>query len=401
MIKRIPVTKLTVGMYVSDLNNDWIPHNNVRKKGVIRSEAVIEKIQSLGVAEIYIDTSRGRDTNEGIPQPEIDADMDKRLDKASQLRPTSRPIIPLADEMLVASKIHDQAKSLVNTVMGDVKIGRAFDVSAVDNLADNMLQSILRNHNALTCLGRIRDKDSYLMEHSVNLSVLMSAFSKSINLSESVMKQAIVGALLHDIGKILVPDSVLHKPGKLTEQEFGIMKMHATFGRDILKVSEGVSELSILIASQHHEKMDGSGYPEGLKGDEISTYGRMVAIVDVYDAITADRCYHRGMTPTQGIKKLLEWSDHHLDRSLVNQFIRCIGIYPVGSLVLLESGRLGAVIQCNEADQRLPVVRIMYHTKFRSAIKVEVLDLSQPKVQDRIVKAVDPRDYNIDISKFM
>lgn len=401
MIKRIPVTMLEVGMYVSDLNKDWIPHNNIRKQGIIRTEAVIEKIAGLGVKEIYIDTARGKDAREGIPQPEIDEAMDKRLNAAGEMKPAARPIIPLADEMRVAEKIHNQAKSLVSTVMDNVKVGRAFDVSSVDDLAGNMLQSILRNHNALTCLGRIRDKDSYLMEHSVNLSVLMSVFSKSIDLSNRVMHQAIVGALLHDIGKILVPDSVLHKPGKLTEQEFSIMKMHVNFGKDILQISEGVSDLSVLIASQHHERVDGSGYPEGLKGDEISTYGRMVAIVDVYDAITADRCYHQGMTPTQGIRKLLEWSDHHLDRSLVNQFIRCIGIYPVGSLVLLESGRLGAVIQANEADQRLPILRIMYHTKFRSHIKVEVLDLSNAKVQDRIVKAVDPKDYGIDIQKFM
>ncbi len=127
----------------------------------------------------------------------------------------------------------------------------------------------------------------------------------------------------------------------------------------------------------------------------------MTAIVDVYDAITSDRCYHKGMTPTQGIAKLLEWSDFHLDRALVNQFICCIGVYPVGSLVLLESGRLGVVIEANESEQRLPVVRVMYHTKFRAPIKLEVIDLSRPKVQDRIAKAVDPADYKIDIKKFL
>jgi len=159
--------------------------------------------------------------------------------------------------------------------------------------------------------------------------------------------------------------------------------------------------LTVITAAQHHERLDGTGYPEGLKGDEISEYGRMVAISDVYDAITADRVYHKGMTPTQGLKKLLEWSGTHLDPGLVKQFIRCLGLYPVGSLVLLESGRLGVVVEANESDQRLPTVRIMYHTKFRMPIPLETLDLAKPGTQDRILRAVDPETYKIDVRKFL
>jgi HD-GYP domain-containing protein (c-di-GMP phosphodiesterase class II) len=179
------------------------------------------------------------------------------------------------------------------------------------------------------------------------------------------------------------------------------MKTHVVHSADILKTTEGISDLTILVAAQHHEKMDGSGYPKGLKGEEISPYGRMVAITDVYDAITADRVYHKGMTPTAAIKKLLEWSGAHLDRSLVEHFIRTVGIFPVGSLVLLESGRLGVVIEANESDQRLPTIRVMYHTKFRNFIKTMVIDLSKPSVQDRIVKAVDPDAYKISVKDFL
>ncbi|WP_421843307.1 HD-GYP domain-containing protein [Marinobacter algicola] len=147
--------------------------------------------------------------------------------------------------------------------------------------------------------------------------------------------------------------------------------------------------------------LDGSGYPEGLKGEEISVYGRMVAITDVYDAITSDRVYHKGMTPTQGLKKLLEWSGSHLDPALVKEFIRCVGLYPIGSLVLLESGRLGVVIETNDEDQRLPVLRVMYNTRFRTPITVDTLDLAKPGTQDRILRSVDPEDYKIDVRKFL
>ncbi|WP_246123453.1 HD-GYP domain-containing protein [Marinobacter maritimus] len=193
----------------------------------------------------------------------------------------------------------------------------------------------------------------------------------------------------------------MHKPGRLSPEEYEVMKLHARHSHDILSATEGIGELTVITAAQHHERMDGTGYPEGLKGEEISVYGRMVAITDVYDAITADRVYHRAMTPTQGLKKLLEWSGNHLDPALVKQFIRCIGLYPVGSLVLLDSGRLGVVIEINEVDQRLPVVRVMYHTKFRMPITVATIDLSKAGNQDCILRAVDPDEYKIDVRKFL
>lgn len=292
-------------------------------------------------------------------------------------------------------------QGLVGSFLNHVKIGSALDVAPIHRLADELQQSVLRNPNALSCLGRIREKDNYLLEHSVNLSVLMSLFGNHRKLPADVLHQTVVGALLHDLGKILTPDDILHKPGRLTPEEFEVMKLHARHSRDILAATDGIGEITVITAAQHHEKLDGSGYPEGLKGEEISEYGRMVAITDVYDAITADRVYHKGMTPTQGLKKLLEWSGDHLDPVLVKEFIRCVGLYPVGSLVLLESGRLAVVIESNEQDQRLPVVRIMYHTRFRMPVPVETLDLSRPGCHDRIIRAVDPDDYRIDIRKFM
>ncbi len=401
MIKRIPIDDLKVGMYISDLNAEWIPHSNFKKKGRIKNDDVIEKIKNLGVKDVYIDTILGLDAKHAPSQQEVDAANQAKLEEASSLPPIGKPKFSMAEEIISAKKLHDQAINLVNTVLEDVKLGRAIEVKKFEMVADGMIDSIFRNQNALSCLGVIRDKDRYLMEHSVNLGVLMSVFGKSMELDRSIMVQAAVGALLHDIGKILVPDEILHKPGKLTPNEFEIMKSHVSQGRDILSAIDGFPQLSIMVVAQHHERLDGSGYPIGLKGDEISFFGRMAAVVDVYDAITADRCYHQGVTPTSAIKKLLEWTEHHLDTTLVHHFIRCIGIYPVGSLVLMESGKLGVVIEACETDQRLPTVRIMYHTKFRTYIKVEVLDLAKPNVQDRIVKAIDPRQYGIKVADFI
>ena len=401
MIKRIPVSALKVGMYITDLNNDWIPHNQTRKKGVIRREETIEKIRRMGVKHVYIDVGKGLDSQDSEPAGEVDQRNEAALEEAGALSPALQAKVDFADEIVKAQQVHTLAQGLVSNFMHDMKMGAAIEVAPIHQLADELQHSVLRNANALSCLGRIREKDNYLLEHSVNLSVLMSLFGSHRELPKDALHQTIVGALLHDIGKILTPDEILHKPGKLTPEEFEVMKLHARYSRDILASTEGIGDIALLTAAQHHERLDGSGYPEGLKGDEITEYGRMVAITDVYDAITADRVYHKGMTPVQGLKKLLEWSGDHLDPLLVKEFIRCIGLYPIGSLVLLESGRLGVVVETNEQDQRLPVVRVMYHSRFRLPITVETLDLARPGNQDRIVKAVDPADYKLDIRKFL
>ncbi len=401
MIKRIPVNALKIGMYIADLNNEWIPHSNNKRQGIIRNDAVIEKIGKLGVHYVYIDSNKGLDSSEGEPAEEVDRRQEQALQVAGEDTPIAHYQRSLEEEMSAARGVHEEAQSLVGNLMQNVKLGRAIDLSPVNELAHHLRGSVFRNQNALSCLGRIREKDNYLLEHSVNLSVLMSIFGKAMGHPPDVLHQTVLGALLHDIGKILTPDDILSKPGRLTPEEFEIMKNHARHSRDLLADIEGIGELTVLTAAQHHERMDGTGYPEGLAGDAISIHGRMVAIADVYDAITSNRVYHQGVTPTQGLKKLLEWSGDHLDPELVRQFIRCIGIYPIGSLVLLESGRLGVVIEVNEADQRLPVVRVMYHTRFNMPILVETINLAHPGAQDRIQKAVDPIAYGIDVRKFL
>ena len=401
MIKRIPVESLRVGMYITDLNNDWIPHNHDKRRGFVKREETIERVRRIGVSHLYIDTARGLDSEDAVPAQEVDRHNEASLQQAAESAPADSKYVPLEKEMQRATEVHSQAQSLVDNLMQDVKLGHAIDVTPIQSLASNLKTSVFSNPNALSALGRIRQKDNYLLEHSVNLSVLMSVFGKGLELPGEVLEEIIVGALLHDIGKILTPDEILHKPGKLTAREFAVMKEHVAHSRDILMNSENVGELTLLTAAQHHERLDGTGYPDGLSGEQISRYGRMAAIADVYDAITADRVYHKGITPTQGLKKLLEWSGDHLDHALVHEFIRCLGIYPIGSVVLLESGRLGIVIETNPEDQRLPVVRLFFNARLRQHITLERLDLSRPGNQDRILNSVDPAAYGIDVTRVM
>jgi putative nucleotidyltransferase with HDIG domain len=401
MIKRISIDKLRREMYVSDLNCDWIPHHTLQKEGRIPSDAIIDQIKRLGIKEVYIDTERGLDEEDAITQQEVDQQVQDRLNKAGAQNMAHAGSVTVEEELFRATKLQSKAKSIMTGVLNDVKFGKPLETESFDDLADGMIDSVMRNHNALACLGRIRAKDNYLMEHSINLAVLMGIFAKSMKIDRETMHQAMVGALLHDIGKIMVPDSILHKPGKLDSNEFARMKQHVVFSRDLLKKTPGIHPLTVDVAAQHHERIDGSGYPEGLMGCDICREGKMVAITDVYDAITADRCYHKGLAPTVALKKLLEWSGTHLEEKLVHTFIRSMGIYPVGSLVMMESGRLAVVIEASEKNQTRPVVKVIYHSRLKQYIPAEIIDLSKPVSQDNIKSSVDATMWRIKISDFL
>ena len=401
MIKRISIDKLRPKMYVSDLNCDWIPHHDMQKEGRIPNQKIIDELKRRGIKEVYIDTNRGIDEEEAYTQQEVEQQNQAKLDTASLLDMATAGTVSVEDELLRANKIHSQAKNIMSDVLSNVKFGKPLETEQFDDLADGMIDSVVRNHNALACLGRIRKKDNYLMEHSINLAVLMGIFAKAMKIDRDTMHQAMVGALLHDIGKIMIPDVILHKPGKLDDNEFARMKQHVIFSRELLKKTPGISPLTINVAAQHHERIDGSGYPEGLTGCQICREGKMVAITDVYDAITADRCYHKGLPPTAALKKLLEWSGTHLDELLAHKFIRSMGIYPVGSLVLLESGRLAVVIEASEKDQTRPIVKAIYHTRLNQYIPVEIIDLSRPSNQDGIKSSVSADKWRIKISDFL
>ncbi|MBL4869054.1 MAG: HD-GYP domain-containing protein [Pseudomonadales bacterium] len=388
-------------MFVSDLNCDGIPHGPKNKKGKIPSESMVAEIVKLGIKEVYIDTDLGLDVKEGEPLAEVEKERERRLEVASELTPTAKDTLSVHEELNRARKIHGEAKQLIDSALNSVKMGENIEVNSIGKLADDLVDSVFRNKDALSFLGRIRNKNSYLLEHSVNLSVLMSAFGRDAEFDRATLKEISIGALLHDIGKILTPDDILNKPKKLTNREFIQIQQHVINSRELLKNTPGISNIAILVAGQHHEKIDGSGYPDGLIGEQISIYGRMCAVVDVYDAITADRCYHHAIAPTAALKKMLEWTDHHLDKELVHQFIQCIGIYPVGSLVKLDSDKLAIVLQQSQKNQKEPIVRIIYNAKHKRYTDVRELDLSKSSVQDFVVGAEDPKKYGIDIKHFM
>ena len=398
MIRRISTSELQIGMFVHDLDAGWMEHPFWKSHFFVDDEEVIQRIASAGLRHVYIDTDRGKDTDAGLSMSEVDAALNATL-KESGAEPAAVKHVPASVEMDRARSLYRETTAVVRNLMAASRSGRQVDVAALDPVAERMVQSAFRNPHALSGISRIKTKDEYTFMHSVGVSALLVSFARELDLPEQQIHDIAIGGLVHDIGKSLVPQNVLNKPDKLTDEEFVKMKDHVTYSRKLLVDLPDISQTALDVALLHHERMDGTGYPVGKDGNTISLIGRMSAIVDVYDALTSVRVYKHAWEPTLAMKKLVEWSPNHFDAELVQRFVRCIGIYPVGSTVALESGRVGIVI--DQGDRLIaPIVRVVYNRKRGGYEKPTDIDLGKSQ-RDRVVEAVDPRKYGIDITLFV
>jgi len=403
MLKKVDASQLKIGMYIHDLSCDWMTHPFVRNRFKLTTEDEIRKILNAGIHDVVIDVSKGLDVQDAPTLAEAQAETERELVEIAS-KPVIVTRVSLGEEMNRAKQIRHQASTLVRNVMRDARLGKAVEVDEVQPVVQSITESILRNPGALIGLLRIKTKDDYTFLHSVSVCALLVAFCRSRGISEDITYQAGLGGLLHDTGKALVPDNVLNKPGPLTDEEFAVIKRHPKDGYDILLKSPEVGDIPLDITLHHHERRDGSGYPDKQAGDTISELAQMAAIVDVYDAITADRCYHKGMSAAAALRKIYEWSKFHFNPTYAQEFMRCVGIYPVGTMVMLESGRLGVVVEPHETNLLAPKVNVFFHTKKNVYIKPETVDLSRGLGfggGDKIVGHESAAKWNVDPMRFL
>ncbi|MRW86342.1 DUF3391 domain-containing protein [Pseudoduganella sp. FT26W] len=403
MLKKVDSSQLKVGMYIHDLSCDWMTHPFVRNRFLITSYDEIRKILNAGIHDVVIDSSKGLDVQDAPTVAEAQAATEREIVEIVAKAPVQTRV-SLGEEMQRAVQIRHQASTLVRSVMQDARLGKAIELDQVQPVVQNITESILRNPGALVGLLRIKTKDDYTFLHSVSVCTLLVAFCRSRNIPADITHQAGLGGLLHDTGKALVPDAILNKPGPLTDEEFAIIKKHPEDGYNILKQTPEIGPIPLDITLHHHERRDGSGYPSKQADDQISELAQMAAIVDVYDAITADRCYHKGMSAAAALRKIYEWSKFHFNPQYAQEFMRCVGIYPVGTMVLLESGRLGVVIEPHETNLLAPKVNVFFHTKKNVYIKPETIDLSRGLGfggGDKIVGHESPAKWNVDPMRFL
>jgi len=402
MIKKVNKADLKLGMFIHDLNCGWMDHSFLRNSFMLRKESDLEKIHQSGISDVYIDTVKGIDSSHAPTEQEVQAELTARMLDTPLPKPPPGTQTSHQEELGFAKEIQKEANKVIHSILGDVRLGRQIQVERVSPVVSQITDSILRNPGTLVSLGRIREGDTYTFQHSVSVCTLLVSFCRYLELSPEIIHQAGMGGMLHDIGKMRVPDHILNKPAKLTDAEFTIMKEHVVLGLETLRQTPGVSRTVMQVTGEHHERFEGSGYPYGIERQEISQLGRMAAIVDVYDAITSNRIYHKGMEPPAALTKLFEWSDHHFDPELVQHFIQAIGIYPVSSLVQLDSKRLAVVIEQGSQGLLFPKVRVVYDIARGQKIGPLDLDLSGPESGgDAILKNEDPERWGINPFEYL
>jgi len=263
---------------------------------------------------------------------------------------------------------------------------------------------VLRNRDALTSLGKLRCRDEYTYTHCVNVSVLAMAFGDYLGLPQGELMGLGQAGLLHDLGKARIAESILNKPGRLTDEEFEAIRKHPLEGYFLVKEHQlGVKLIRGML--EHHEKYDGRGYPRGLSGEQIHPYARIIALADVFDALTSQRAYKKAMTTNQAMTLMFGMRGKDFFPSLVDSFIKSLGIYPVGSMVRLNTGEIGFVTISNPEQPLFPTVKICFDASFRSRMTVEAdLSVAGPSnggSRITIAECLDPRDFKIDPLRYI
>lgn len=401
MLKRIAVKDIKLGMFICEFCGSWMEHPFWKTRFLLEDEKDLRAILASGIKELWIDVAQGLDANgdsSGKTEAEVERETEALLLGAENPSTTER--VSLDEEVQTAARLCNRAKEAVIEMFSDARMGKAIQIEKAHELVEEISSSVLRQPHALISLARLKTADEYTFLHSVAVCALMIALARQLNLDESGVRDAGLAGLLHDIGKIAIPLKVLNKPGKLTDEEFAIVKSHPEVGAKILIDSYQVPPMALDVCLHHHEKVDGTGYPYGLKGENISLFAKMGAVCDVYDAITSNRPYKKGWSPAESIRKMAEWSKGHFDESVFQAFVKTVGIYPTGSLVRLESGKLAVVIEQNESSLLMPKVKIFFSAKTKMPIIQEVLDLAKLQGKEKIIGRESPDDWgfkNLDV----
>lgn len=408
--RKLEVQQLKRGMYVRELDRPWRETPFLFQGFEIRSEDEIRELQRY-CRHVYVDTPEAHRkpiprtpaekavAEETIQHKKVERDLLIEVACHPLLKPAYHDQTNLEQEIDAAREIHRETQELVHTLLEDVRLGRNINSLAAKKAVEEMVESVIRNPDALTSFTQLKKKDEYTAQHSMRVCILALSFGRHLGLERHDLNLLGIGALLHDIGKMKIPSEILNKPGALSEYEYTLMKSHVPRGVEILEKSSGIPRPAIEVARCHHERYSGGGYSGGLKGDEIGLFGMIGGIVDCYDAISSDRVYHTGMSAHAALKKMYEWRNRDFHPGLVEQFIQCMGIYPIGSVVELNTGEVGVVVTMNRARRLKPRVALVLQPDYYPVPGATTVDLVEYKTRDgrpcEIDRVLDSGAYGI------
>lgn len=394
MIKKIPVKDLQLGMYIHELHGSWLSHPFWRTSFLLEDPADLAKIKNSGIVQISIDLSLSKHSLTGTQaQPESFSVDSPGNHEAPGLPDIKAAFDSFHNELKRARQLCSRSRSAVMKMFGEARMGNTVSIAEAREVVDEITESVSRHPLALITLARLKTSDNYTYMHSVAVCAMMVALAREMGMSEEQVRDAGYAGLLHDVGKMAIPEAILNKPGQLSDEEFQVIRAHPEKGEEILLRTGDIPQMAIEVCLHHHEKFDGSGYPHGLKNKDISIYARMGAICDVYDAITSNRPYKKGWGPAESLQRMAQWKGH-FDPALFQSFVKVVGIYPIGSLVRLKSQRLAVVIEQNEKTLLKPKVKIFFSLRSSMPLPQSIVDLAVPGQEDGIEKREHFEDWN-------
>ncbi len=391
MLKKVAVNQLTVGVFIHGFDESWHKHPFWRSRFLVKDPATLRSVQDSGIQHCWIDISKGCDVPVEEPEPakpEASAPTGPKETSASK-----RERVELSDELQRAARLRARSADAMRHMFAEARLGKAVEPGACASLVDDIVESINRHPDALLSLSRLKTADEYTYMHSVAVCALMVALGRQLGLNDAECHEAGMAGMLHDLGKAAMPQEVLNKPGKLTPEEFAVIKQHPLRGYEMLAEVGTVTQGVLDVCRHHHERVDGTGYPDALAGEKISLLARMGAVCDVYDAVTSNRPYKAGWDPAHSLSQMATWKGHFEPR-VFHAFVKSVGIYPTGSLVRMRSGRLAVVLDQNPSALTKPRVRLFFSTKAGLPLQPEILDLNDSGVTDQVEAREPPENWN-------
>jgi len=404
---RVQTKDLKVGMFVHDVGRRWIGHPWPRKSKLITSENDIKQLRRYGIREVTVDLNRNRRPRTEAVE-EIQEDGHETIEELPavenepvELFEEPPELIPIEDEIPRAREVYFTALETAREFTIAARAGRQVNVAKVRENIEELIDSAFRNRDAALALLKLKFYDEYIFTHSLNVAVLAIGMGFHMNLTRADILNLGMGAMLHDLGKTGVPLAILNKKGRLTDEEYNTIKGHPLIGARLLEKHQEVPPQTIDMTRHHHERIDGSGYPDGLSGDELNSMLTITSLSDVYDALSSDRIYHKGLLPHEALKTIFALRDKQFNRLWIERFVQCLGIYPAGTLIQLNSGEIGVVSSVNRSMLLRPVIRPIFDRFGRRATDKDFLDLQDSKYLDRsIIGVLDPKELKLDLSSY-
>ncbi len=405
---KVDASDLEIGMYVSELDRPWLESPFLFQGFLLETNEDVQDVANA-CEYVFVDITNSsatvRTRLQSMAASQSKPTIVKETNPSSQANNDEG--YAYKEHLYLARKIYNHTRSYIDKTLTAVGQGsREVDTEQAKSLVNEMIDNILVKPHAMAWLTHLKNRDEYTLTHSINVCILALTFGRHMQLPREQLEILGLGALLHDIGKLRVPPEILNKPDRLTRDEFEIMKKHPVEGYDILKEDLLMSPDILDIVLHHHERISGQGYPDGMLGDRISRLTKMTSIVDVFDAITSDRCYHDGMSPYIALQNIYRWTDNAFDKFLVEGFMGCMGVYPVGSVVELNQGQIAIVIATTPKTKLRPMIMLLtdkdkHFLKSRRVLNLSLQDWEKSTERLEIKNVIDPKTIGIDIKTIL